>query len=230
MHGVTHVYGLLVRDLIVFVAVDAKEWRSVRADSGNRRERAQFFQPCGIKLINAEEMNATTVGRVLFDSGHVEEFRMIAAGFGELGVIHGSVEIDDGGDFGFGGLVRAGVVDQKTTGGLADDGDPGRVDMIGGRIRFDPSDGAVEIFHGVRKVSGGRETVIDGEPGEAGVCEWIEQGPDIRVAMTAVETAAVDEDCGWEWAGSFWNVEVEEQRLTARSSEFDGFSIDYGGV
>src|SRR5690349_20415423 len=55
MHSVTKRRGLLIRDLIVFRAVNAQKRRHSLMYRGNRRQRAQLRQTRLIQLVHAEE-------------------------------------------------------------------------------------------------------------------------------------------------------------------------------
>ena len=214
MHGLAHVGGLLIVDLIVFRAVDAKEGRHAAVDGGDRSKCAEFGKAGLIELIRAEEVDAASVGSVAVDGIHIEALRMIAAEFCELSIIDGPVEIDHSGYFGFRRFVGPCVVDKQSAGRFSNERNFRCIDVVFGGVCLHPVDRAVDIRNGLREVSLRRKTVIDTEPGESSVREWLKQRSNVCALAAAIKATAVDENGSGKWSRSVWNVKVEQYGLT----------------
>jgi hypothetical protein len=105
--------------------------------------------------------------------------------------------------------MSARVVDKITSGGFAYDRDFARIDVVIGAMGFHPADCGIQIRDCFGESGFGREPVIDAEPGEPGIGQWLKERPGVRVAAAPIETSAVHENGGRKWTRAFRNVQVE---------------------
>ena len=130
--------------------------------------------------------------------------------------IEDAVERDDGGDARRAVRAHRGESDEVAAGRLAREGDAPGVDAVVGGVGFHPTDGGLDILDGRGVAKGGREPVVDGEPGEARGTERRVHRHHVALLRPAVfiataPAAAVDENHGRVRSGSVRDECVEAQ-------------------
>ena len=211
--------GLLVVDVLVFGAVDAKRWGGVGGDPVEWAAD-DVLAALGLEIATEEEGE---------DFGGVDAF---AVGFGEVAgavVIHDAIDsaglievafafelLDAGGD--------AEELGEVATGGSTGDTDAVRVDVIFGGACAQPADGGFTVMDCGGEGIFGRKTVGDGD-GDISVLGEVKAELVVSFAGAGAEAAAVDADDGGEGAGGVLGLgEVELEMLVIGVGVFDGAS------
>ena len=79
------------------------------------------------------------------------------------------------------------------------------------RVRLHPFDGRVDVFFGLGKAKLRRHAVVDTEPREPGIREWLERRRHVGSTAATVESAAVHENRGGERARTVRHVKIEQE-------------------
>src|SRR6476646_11352711 len=88
-----------------------------------------------------------------------------------MNAVHG----DDGGYVVFGAMIGTHVGDEVSPSGFADERDAVYVNLIDGSVVLDPADCFFNVVSVGRKFMVWGETIVDGEPCEVGVGQWLKQ-------------------------------------------------------
>lgn len=199
--------GLGVGHLFVLVAVDEEVGREVAAEVGGGGSGAQDGAGGVVEFGEAEEG---------FHGG--AEFGAVIDLKNE---IVGCIDGDDGGDSGVAPSAGADEGDEVAASGFADDGDTFGVGLEFGGVGADPADGGLDVLDTGGVAVGGREAVVDGEPGEASLAEGVKERFDVAGFVATHEATAVDEDTGGEGAGAIGCEGVEGEAEAAGAGEFE---------
>ena len=108
-------------------------------------------------------------------------------------------EADDGaeGDF----RLECGEEGEVTAGGVAEDGEACGVAVVVWGVGVEPEESGVDVVEGGGPAVLWGEAVVDGEPGDAGVVEWLVELWEVFGFVAGGPAAAVDEEDGGEGLG-----------------------------
>lgn len=122
-----------------------------------------------------------------------------------MDAVHG----DDSSDIVLRTVIGTDVGDEVSAGGFANECDAVRIYLINRSIVLDPSYSFFNVVGIGRKFMVRREAIVDAEPGEVGVGEWLEQIGDVLPLVARDPAATMYQDHRRKGTSAIWDVRVE---------------------